>query len=207
MMYQAIVFHGISSCVAHFNVLYICKQTIVMLLTENDYHIVTAKVWWLEMHNDPTFALPPKPEITFSLLEKPVDTNLYRDLYKAVGLSWNWLDRLAIDDEALSKKINASNIDIYVLKINGADAGYAEFAIEKDYTEIVYFGLMPGFTGKGYGKFFLQWVVNKAWSYKPAWIQLNTCSLDHPNALNVHQSTGFQIVNNTTEERKFLNAR
>lgn len=186
---------------------YICKQTIVMLLTENDYHIVTAKVWWLEMHNDPKFVLKSKPEATFSLLEKPVDTDLYRYIYKAVGFSWNWLDRLAMDDAELSKKINDSNIDVYVLKINVEYAGYAEFAIEKDYIEIVYFGLMPGFIGKGYGKFFLQWVVNRAWSYKPKWIQLNTCSLDHPNALNVYQSVGFQIANATSEGRKFLNER
>lgn len=184
---------------------YICKQTIVMLLTEKDYHIVTAKVWWLEMHSEPKFVLAPKPEATFSLLQKPVETDLYRYLYKAVGFSWHWLDRLAITDAELSKKINDNNIDIYVLKVNAEYAGYAEFARKKDYTEIIYFGLMPGFIGKGYGKFFLQCVVNKAWSYKPQWIQLNTCSLDHPNALSVYQSVGFQIVNTTSEERKFLN--
>lgn len=176
-----------------------------MLLTEKDYHIVPAKVWYLEMHNNPHFVLPEKSEAEFILLNKPVDLSTYRYYYKAVGHDWNWLDRLAMTDDVLSSKINKDNIDIWVLKINGEDAGYAEFAGESNYTEICYFGLFPAFVGKGYGKFFLKWVINKAWSRNPEWVQLNTCSLDHPNALSVYQSAGFEIVRTSTEDRKVLN--
>jgi len=51
---------------------------------------------------------------------------------------------------------------IYILKVNNEDAGFVEFILEKDFTEILYFGLFPAFIGKGLGKFFLQWAINKA---------------------------------------------
>jgi GNAT superfamily N-acetyltransferase len=67
------------------------------------------------------------------------------------------------------------------------------------------FGLFAAFVGKGLGKFFLQGVINKAWSFNARWIQLNTCSLDHPNALAVYQSQGFKVVRTKEEQRKVLN--
>jgi len=177
-----------------------------MLLTEKDYHFVTAKVYFLEMSKPPE-AWPAMPEaVSFHLLEKPVAPELYRHYYRNVGLAYNWLDRLAITDEALNAKINMANIVIYALKVDNADAGYIEFILEKDFTEILYFGLFPAFVGKGLGKFFLQWVICKAWSFNVKWIQLNTCSLDHPNALAVYLSQGFKIAGTAEEKRKVLNS-
>jgi len=176
-----------------------------MLLSEKDYHLVTAKVYFLEMHKQPE-AWPLVPEgVSFYLLEKPVDTELYRYYYRNVGFTYNWLDRLAMPDEELNVKINAANAVIYVLKVDNSDAGYIEFILEKDFTEVLYFGLFPAFVGKGLGKFFLQWVISKAWSFGVKRIQLNTCSLDHPNALAVYQSQGFEIVRTMEEKRKMLN--
>lgn len=70
--------------------------------------------------------------------------------------------------------------------------------------EILYFGLMPSFIGKGYGKYFLQWVIAKAWSYKPEWIQLNTCTLDHPHALGTYKKAGFTEVRKEIHQRRVI---
>ena len=176
-----------------------------MLLTEKDYHLVTAKVYFLETYKQPE-TWPAIPEaVSFYLLEKPISPELYRHYYRNVGFAYNWLDRLTITDEELNAKINAANVVIYVLKVDNTDAGYIEFILEKDFTEILYFGLFPAFVGKRLGKFFLQWVICKAWSFTVKWIQLNTCSLDHPNALSVYQSQGFEIVGTAEEKRKVLN--
>ena len=70
--------------------------------------------------------------------------------------------------------------------------------------EILYFGLMPAFIGHGYGKYFLQWVIAKAWSYQPEWIQLNTCTLDHPNALGTYKKAGFIEVRTEIHQRRIL---
>ena len=174
-------------------------------LTENDYHFTEATVWYLEMHSQPVFPPDDKPEASFIILPKPLTTDQYKYYYYTVGFQYNWLDRLAMPEEELLQKINDPRIEIFVMKINNEDAGYAEFLFTGDYAEVVYFGLFPGFVGKGYGKYFLHWVVNKAWAYKPKWIQLNTCSLDHANALPVYKSLGFQVVRTETETRKLMN--
>lgn len=162
------------------------------------------QVTFLEMHEQPESAIPAAYNMYFELLPKPLEVSHYRSYYYGVGKQWYWLDRMMMDDALLYEKINAPNVDIYVLYVDDHSAGFAEFVREKDYVEILYFGLLPAFIGKGYGHYFLQTVIQKAWSYNPQHIQLNTCSLDHPNAINVYKKAGFKEVRTATEERRVL---
>lgn len=161
-------------------------------------------VTFLEMHDRPAEALPRLDGVSFVLLEKPIAVDNYREYYYAVGKKHHWVDRLIMEDSILSDALNASNTDIYLMDIQGVPAGYAEFIREKDFVEVLYFGLFPEFIGKGLGKYFLQWVIAKAWSYAPQWIQLNTCELDHPHALNNYISNGFKVVRTEIHKRRIL---
>ena len=107
-------------------------------------------------------------------------------------------------DQELIDKINGSNVDIFLFYVNVEVAWYIEFIKEGKYVEILYFGLMPAFIGKGYGKHFLEWVIGTAWSYQPDWIQLNTCTLDHPNALGTYKKAGFKEVRTEIHQRRVL---
>ena len=160
-------------------------------------------VTFFEMHES---IVSPEPlrNTRFELLPKPIDVNEYRKYYYAVGEKHFWLDRMVMPDEELSEKINADNVDIFLFYVNKEVAGYIEFVKEEKYVEILYFGLMPAFIGKGYGKYFLQWVIAKAWSYKPEWVQLNTCTLDHPNALGTYKKAGFTEVRTEVHQRRVL---
>jgi len=140
----------------------------------------------------------------FELLPSPISADEYRKYYYGVGEKHFWLDRMVIPDEELYEKINADNVDIFLFYVHKEVAGYIEFVKEEKYVEILYFGLMPAFIGQGYGKYFLQWVIAKAWSYKPEWIQLNTCSLDHPNALGTYKKAGFTEVRTETHQRRVM---
>jgi GNAT superfamily N-acetyltransferase len=160
-------------------------------------------VTFLEMHQSKEFPSP-APGTSFELLSKPVDVNEYRKYYYGVGEKYFWLDRMVMPDEELYQKINASNVDIFIFNTDNEPAGYIEFAREEKFVEIVYFGLMPAFIGKGLGKNFLQWVIAKAWSYQPQWIQLNTCTLDHPNALGTYKKAGFTEVKKEIQQRRIL---
>lgn len=162
------------------------------------------QVAFLEMHTRPAEAIDKREGVFFELIPNPVDLETYREYYYGVGEKYYWLDRMVMDDEELFQKINAVNVHIYVMHINNEPGGYAEFLQEKDYTEIVYFGLLPSFIGKGLGKYFLQWVIQKAWSYQPLWIQLNTCVLDHPNALPSYKNAGFKEVKSEIQQRRIL---
>ena len=160
-------------------------------------------VTFLEMHE--TKQLPvPLNETRFELLTKPVSVEEYRKHYYGVGEKHFWLDRMVMQDKELIEKINGSNVDIFLFYINNKVAGYIEFVKEERFVEILYFGLMPEFIGKGYGKYFLQWVIAKAWSYQPEWIQLNTCTLDHPNALGSYKKAGFKEVKTEIHQRRIL---
>jgi GNAT superfamily N-acetyltransferase len=162
------------------------------------------QVTFLEMHEQPANTIPAAFTMPFELLPKPIEVNEYRNYYYGVGKQWYWLDRMVMEDHLLHEKINASNVDIYVLYIEDQVGGFAEFVREKDHVEILYFGLLPAFIGKGYGNYFLQTVIQTAWSYQPKHIQLNTCTLDHPNAINVYKKAGFKEVRTATEERRVL---
>lgn len=161
------------------------------------------KVSFLEMHEKPEM-IDIRDETRFDLLAKPINVNDYRKLYYAVGEKYFWLDRMVMEDEKLSSLINADNIDIISMYINDEVAGYAEFKKEEKFTEIVYFGLLPAFIGKGLGKYFLDWSIQQAWSYNPEWIRLDTCELDHPHALSNYKKRGFKILRTEIQERKVI---
>ena len=180
-----------------------------MAFTINLSALITtpAVVTFLEMRDRPEekFVIP--PEARFKLISKPVSVEFYRNYYYEVGEKFHWLDRIVMPDEELYQKINADNTDIFLMFIKDVPAGFAEFVKEDDFTEILYFGLFPDFVGKGIGTFFLQWVIQQAWSYQPKWIQLNTCSLDHPNALPIYKKAGFVPIRTETQQRKILSGK
>jgi GNAT superfamily N-acetyltransferase len=161
------------------------------------------KVTYFEMHERPSLFVE-QSNVEFRLLKKPIDTATYLSYYSEVGKQHFWLDRMVMSEEELSGLINAENIDIFVMYVNGEPAGYAEFIIEKEFTELLYFGLLPAFIGKGLGKYALDWAINKAWNYNPKWIQLNTCELDHPYAIANYKARGFKEVKNEIHQRKVI---
>jgi len=162
-----------------------------------------ATVTFLEMH-EPKEMPPPLAQTHFELLPKPISANKYREYYYGVGEKHFWLDRMVMPDDELVEKVNSPKVEIFIFKINDEPAGYIEFVKEAKFVEILYFGIMPEFIGKGYGKYFLHWVIAKAWSYQPKWIQLNTCTLDHPNALATYKKAGFTEVRKEIHQRRVI---
>lgn len=161
-----------------------------------------ATVNYLESRICPESIINIRQGSKFDIYPKPVSVESYRKLYYGVGEEWHWLDRMVMPDQELESLINAPNNEIYLFSVDGVTAGFAEFVKEEKFTEIMYFGLLPDFVGKGWGHYFLQIVIQQAWTYQPEWIQLNTCSLDHPNALSVYQKAGFNIVKTEIQQRK-----
>jgi GNAT superfamily N-acetyltransferase len=151
----------------------------------------------LEMTAPPTRPSIPLPLGNYALLklEHP-PVSYYRYLYNTVGEPWFWWERRQMDDATLAGLIQDPEIDIYVLHAGGVPAGYAEFGRQELPTlSINYFGLAPDFIGRGLGKYFLNWVVDHAWSYEGVErVTVETCSLDHPRALSSYQRAGFEPV-------------
>jgi GNAT superfamily N-acetyltransferase len=173
-------------------------------IDESKIELVTATTYYLEMVVPPAPQIEKKNGVVFAVLPKPIAAALYRSYYYGVGKEYNWLDRMILTDDALCALVNADTTTIYIIQINGVDAGFAEFVITPEFVEIQYFGLMPAFVGKGWGQFFLQWVVAKAVSFGKPKIQLNTCTLDHKKALPNYLKAGFTIVRQEQQQRRQL---
>jgi GNAT superfamily N-acetyltransferase len=109
----------------------------------------------------------------------------------------------------------------WVAWIDGAPAGYLELAISPapdlprmdsngTHAEIVSFGLLPRFVGRGLGGQLLTEGVRRAWTLhervpgcapvEQVW--LHTCTLDGPHALRNYLARGFQVFRTATQDEQ-----
>src|SRR5207302_10488113 len=84
------------------------------------------------------------------------------------------------------------DISFWVMYRQGAPVGYFELRRDTDAVEIVYFGLLPEFVGRGLGKALLTVAVRRAFELGAARVWLHTCTLDHPAALPNYLARGFK---------------
>ena len=155
--------------------------------------IVPVKTHYLQMLTPPTAPVVSPADVTV-VQKHTLGVDEYRFLYRSVGQGWNWVARLVLPYEELSQIIHHPSIEIHVLEYAGQPAGFVELdARRPPAVEIAYFGLFPEFTGRGWGRFFLQWAVHQAWSKQPERVWLHTCELDHPAALPNYLKAGFTL--------------
>jgi GNAT superfamily N-acetyltransferase len=150
-------------------------------------------VTYLEMTERPQRPFHPMPARKLALLraERPT-LSYYRYLYTAVGAPWLWADRLRLGDNRLRTRLDDPRTEVYVLYDAGVPAGFSElYRRDERRTEIVYFGLVPEFIGRGIGPYFLDAVIDLAWQGEPDRVTVETCTLDHPKALALYQQAGF----------------
>lgn len=154
----------------------------------------TITVTYLQMLSHARRVIPPPRDGLAVVRAVHPTVAYYRFLYDGVGRDYRWPRCRKLSDEELSAIIHAPGIEIYVLMVDGVPAGFAELdrGVERE-IELVQFGLMPEFIGQGLGTYFLQWVIDKAWSYAPNRVWLHTCNRDHPRALPNYQAAGFVV--------------
>ena len=154
--------------------------------------MVEVTVHYLEMFSHSNRFVPaPREGLTILHIPSPT-VPYYRSLYNAVGKDFNWLSRRKMSDDALAAIIGDPRDELHVLHVDGTPAGFAELDRRQPHEiELVQFGLMPEFIGQGLGKWFLQWTIDKAWSYDPKRFWLHTCTLDHAAALPNYLKAGF----------------
>jgi GNAT superfamily N-acetyltransferase len=128
---------------------------------------------------------------------------LNRFLYTAVGTHWWWYSRLSWDYARWLAYLDRPDLETWIAYVSGTPAGYFELERQRDdAVELVYFGLLPGFIGKGVGGALLTAAITRAWDMGAQRVWLHTCTLDHPQALANYLARGFRIfrVEEMTEE-------
>jgi GNAT superfamily N-acetyltransferase len=149
----------------------------------------------LEM-TSPTQIRPAKPSaIPLDIVQARIPCpELNRFLYTAVGTQWWWYSRLPWNRARWLAYLDRPELETWVACVSGTPAGY--FELERQdvgNVEIAYFGVLPGFIGKGLGGALLTAAVQRAWAMDAARVWVHTCDLDHPAALPNYQARGFKI--------------
>lgn len=156
-------------------------------------------VYYLKLEDQRSIPYQETEGYTITPIAKPICVDDYLKIYNRIGEGHQWNDRLELEKSDLEQTINEEKSLLFHLMYKGEEVGYSELVLEGDYVELLYFGLYPEAVTHGHGTHFLQIMINKAWSYKPQWVQLNTCDLDHPAALKIYQRQGFKITDIKTK--------
>ncbi|WP_244488087.1 GNAT family N-acetyltransferase [Aureimonas sp. Leaf454] len=159
--------------------------------------LIETVVTYLELTRPSDRPLQP-PTFFTDVLVRPVHKiplSFYRYLYEEVGRTHHWTSR-HLADEALKSELHHPGIDVHVLWIGGAPAGWFELdsARRAGQTRIVHFGLLPDFQGAGLARYLLGQAVDAAFATGARVVTLETNTLDHPAALPLYKSAGFEVV-------------
>lgn len=154
------------------------------------------RVTRLEMTPRPTYSPPVPAGLRLAIMRTGnMPVHYYRYLYEQVGRAHHWELRRMQSDGEVAAAIHAETCEIHILYVDGCPAGF----VETDHTdpaqaEILYFGLISEFQGRGLGKFFLHEAISAAWAKNPEKIIIHTNTLDSPRALQLYQKMGFSPV-------------
>ena len=170
--------------------------------------MIDVVITYLEMTEAPTRPTVPMPsglKLALFRAEAP-NVAFYRFLYDQVGDPWFWYERKHWPDEKLAAVLADPKVELYVPYVAGAPGGYVEIDRRPaPDVNFAYFGLMPGYIGRGLGWYLLNWAIDAAWASGPRRITVDTCTLDHPKALQTYQRAGFKPYRQ--EHRQILDPR
>jgi GNAT superfamily N-acetyltransferase len=126
---------------------------------------------------------------------RPITTGDYLSLYTLVGDLWLWRDRLVWRTDELERYLASPDVHVWSARVGGETAGYFELQKHRDATvEVMYFGLVPAFIGRGLGGWLLTRAAQESFALGASRVVLNTCTLDAPQALPNYLARGFTIV-------------
>lgn len=149
---------------------------------------------YLEMTDRTALRRARQPEIPFAVTcaELP-SPEVSRFLYMQVGGRWRWHTRLVWDRAQWMRHLERAEVELWIGYARGTPAGYFELERQGTDVEIVYFGLLPSFIGRGLGGALLSAAIERAWEIGAARVWVHTCDLDHPHALANYQARGLRV--------------
>jgi GNAT superfamily N-acetyltransferase len=124
------------------------------------------------------------------------DWRFNRDLYFRVGEQWDWVDKRPWTNDQWKEYAMTPELQTFAGYYDDVLAGYYELRQDKEGgIEIAYFGLLPGWTGRGLGGALLTSAIEVAWRIepKPSRVWVHTCNRDHPQALANYQARGMVV--------------
>jgi GNAT superfamily N-acetyltransferase len=123
--------------------------------------------------------------------ERP-EPDWYRNLFRRVGEQYLWASRLIASDKDLRSELHSSDVEVFVLDVNGEEAGLLQLDFREPAScELALFGLTTTAIGHGVGRWLMNRAIELAWSRPILRFWVHTCSLDHPAAMAFYMRSGF----------------
>ena len=143
--------------------------------------------------------IEPNGDYSLNLLE-PINFQLNKFFYKNIGKKHKWIDRLVWTEEQWIDYVSNKNVKTYIFKFKDDLAGFFELIShgEKKEVEIAYFGLLEEFQNKKLGSYLLSQAILKSFNGSTERVWVQTCSLDHKNALKNYIARGMKIFKTET---------
>jgi len=156
---------------------------------------------WYLRHANPASVKSAEPPRDGLIIMRAVNPpiSFYRYLYHTAGEEYLWGDRRRMSDAELAPLISPDHIHLMVLYSDGVPAGFYELSTQrKTESQVKYFALLPGFKGGGLGSYMLTAAVVQA-GKRGLPLVLDTCTLDHPIALENYKARGFTVMHGENE--------
>jgi len=163
-------------------------------VSEGHAGALTARVTHLEMRAMPPHRVQMPMGLRLAVMRtSEMPLAFYRYLYEQVGKAHHWSLRRGMPDAELARTIHREQTEIQVLYADGSPAGFFELDLSRlpAEAEIVYFGIVPEFQGRGLARFFLSEAIFAGWAHEPERVVIHTNTLDSPRALQLYQRAGF----------------
>ncbi len=120
-------------------------------------------------------------------------------MFAGVGLPFRWYSRLKWPILEWEAYFANNQVKTFLGFRDNQLIGYYEIEVQDKNAEIKFFGLLPGFIGKGLGGWFLSHAISCAWETGVERVWLHTCTSDHKAALASYVSRGFKVYQKKTE--------
>lgn len=145
----------------------------------------------------PKYLDDPSVEVRQVALPNP---NLNHFFFVEVGAPFGWTSRLGWTHQEWERYVSAPENRTWIGLLSGSPFGYFELQSRPETTEIMFFGLLRAFHGRGLGGHLLSSAVEQAWAIPgtPS-VYVHTCTLDHPAALANYRARGFAVEREETD--------
>jgi GNAT superfamily N-acetyltransferase len=162
---------------------------------------VQVTTWFLQMTDPGQLAAAPEPDPELEMRQAEIASpEVSRALYAGVGSDWYWTDRLSWSWRRWHEWLARPELEVWLPQVRGTPAGYVELERDGDAVELVAFGLLPSFIGRGIGTRALDFALRRAWAQAPRRVWVHTCSLDGPAALRTYRGRGLEVYDERIEQ-------
>ncbi|MBF9050939.1 GNAT family N-acetyltransferase [Roseobacter sp. HKCCD9010] len=165
------------------------------------------RITYLEMLDGPNDPAPLLPEgVRLDHAVRP-PAWFFLALYDAVGRAYEWQDKHREDPEVVRAFVQDPAVELWVASAQGWPQGFFQLDFRQAGTcDLAYFGMVPEAVGQGLGGKLLRTALAKGWAGEGVRrMTVNTCTLDHPRALDLYQRVGFRPIR--TEDKTCILTR